>query len=126
MGHRAHPRLEKEARRSGYACGKLKSFPAGPGFPAMEMERGPFKPGFGSGYGLLAGHNSRWLDKQGSGCPLVFIKFDKIRSFWVFWVFWGMRSECMGFGFLSEAQRRRAKGFFSIEKGTLVSGAKAA
>jgi hypothetical protein len=53
-----------------------------------------------------------------------FIKFDKIRSFWVFW---GMRSECMGFGSVfSEGQRRRAKGFFPIEKGTLVSGAKAA
>ncbi len=52
----------------------------------------------------------------------VFVKFDKIRSFWVFW---GIGRECVGFRFLLEAQRRRAKGFFFIEKGTLVSGAEA-
>jgi hypothetical protein len=63
----------------------------------MEMERGPFKLGFGSGCGLWpvitrAGWASRVRD-----VPRFFVKFDKIRSFWVFL---GRRSECMGFGFL--------------------------
>jgi hypothetical protein len=57
------------------------------------------------------------------GISPIFIKFDKIRSFWAFW---SIQRECMGFDFLSEGQRRRAKGFFGIEKGTLVSGGKAA
>ncbi len=71
-----------------------------------------------------------WMDSEvaqiKSGQPWlrmasVFVKFDKIRSFWVIW---GIGREYVGFRFLLETQRRRARGAF-IEKGTLVSGAKA-
>jgi hypothetical protein len=52
----------------------------------------------------------------------IFVKFDKIRSFLFFW---DIGSECVGLRVLLEVQRRRAKGFLLIAKGTLVSGAEA-